>query len=72
MLLLKHIFCFRWTQNTDADKKEKEKGSASPFDSSKDDTGPQNNGLASQNGLDDDKGFKWVSVTVKCVSYRTV
>ncbi|KAF3427722.1 hypothetical protein E2986_11106 [Frieseomelitta varia] len=43
--------------NTDADKKEKEKGSASPFDSSKDDTGPQNNGLASQNGLDDDKGF---------------
>lgn len=45
-------------QNTDADKKEKEKGSASPFDSSKDDTGPQNNGLASQNGLDDDKGFK--------------
>ncbi|XP_012142820.1 pumilio isoform X2 [Megachile rotundata] len=43
--------------NTDADKKEKEKGSASPFDGSKDDTGPQNNGLASQNGLDDDKGF---------------
>ncbi|XP_031835906.1 pumilio isoform X2 [Nomia melanderi] len=43
--------------NTDADKKEKEKGSASPFDSSKDDSGPQNNGLASQNGLDDDKGF---------------
>ncbi|XP_017767509.1 PREDICTED: pumilio homolog 2 isoform X2 [Eufriesea mexicana] len=43
--------------NTDPDKKEKEKGSASPFDSSKDDTGPQNNGLASQNGLDDDKGF---------------
>ncbi|KAK9306990.1 hypothetical protein QLX08_002594 [Tetragonisca angustula] len=43
--------------NTDADKKEKEKGSASPFDNSKDDTGPQNNGLASQNGLDDDKGF---------------
>ncbi|XP_029045543.1 pumilio isoform X2 [Osmia lignaria lignaria] len=43
--------------NTDSDKKEKEKGSASPFDSSKDDTGPQNNGLASQNGLDDDKGF---------------
>ncbi|XP_017883841.1 pumilio homolog 2 isoform X3 [Ceratina calcarata] len=43
--------------NTDADKKEKEKGSASPFDSSKDDNGPQNNGLASQNGLDDDKGF---------------
>lgn len=45
-------------QNTDADKKEKEKGSASPFDNTKDDTGPQGNGLASQNGLDDDKGFK--------------
>ncbi|XP_029666051.1 pumilio homolog 2-like [Formica exsecta] len=44
-------------QNTDADKKEKEKGSASPFDSTKDDTGPQGNGLASQNGLDEDKGF---------------
>ncbi|EFN87211.1 Pumilio-like protein 1 [Harpegnathos saltator] len=44
--------------NTDADKKEKEKGSASPFDNSKDDNGPQGNGLASQNGLDDDKGFK--------------
>ncbi|XP_072765351.1 maternal protein pumilio isoform X4 [Anoplolepis gracilipes] len=43
--------------NTDADKKEKEKGSASPFDSTKDDTGPQGNGLASQNGLDEDKGF---------------
>ncbi|XP_012233383.1 pumilio homolog 2 isoform X5 [Linepithema humile] len=43
--------------NTDADKKEKEKGSASPFDNTKDDTGPQGNGLASQNGLDDDKGF---------------
>ncbi|XP_026825633.1 pumilio homolog 2 isoform X3 [Ooceraea biroi] len=43
--------------NTDADKKEKDKGSASPFDSTKDDTGPQGNGLASQNGLDDDKGF---------------
>ncbi|KYQ57959.1 Pumilio like protein 2, partial [Trachymyrmex zeteki] len=43
--------------NTDADKKEKEKGSASPFDSTKDDAGPQGNGLASQNGLDDDKGF---------------
>ncbi|XP_011875908.1 PREDICTED: pumilio homolog 2 isoform X4 [Vollenhovia emeryi] len=41
----------------DGDKKEKEKGSASPFDSTKDDTGPQGNGLASQNGLDDDKGF---------------
>lgn len=47
-----------YTQNTDADKKEKEKGSASPFDSTKDDAGPQGNGLASQNGLDDDKGFK--------------
>lgn len=46
-------------QNTDADKKEKEKGSASsPFDTTKDDAGPQGNGLASQNGLDDDKGFK--------------
>lgn len=45
-------------QNTDTDKKEKEKGSASPFDNTKDDTGPQGNGLASQNGLDDDKGFK--------------
>ncbi|XP_050459842.1 pumilio homolog 2-like isoform X2 [Cataglyphis hispanica] len=43
--------------NTDADKKEKEKGSASPFDSTKDDSGPQGNGLASQNGLDEDKGF---------------
>ncbi|XP_025993258.1 pumilio homolog 2 isoform X9 [Solenopsis invicta] len=43
--------------NPDADKKEKDKGSASPFDSSKDDAGPQGNGLASQNGLDDDKGF---------------
>ncbi|TGZ42708.1 Maternal protein pumilio [Temnothorax longispinosus] len=43
--------------NTDADKKEKEKGSASPFDSTKDDAGPQGNGLASQNGLDDDKVF---------------
>ncbi|EFN69739.1 Pumilio-like protein 2 [Camponotus floridanus] len=43
--------------NTDVDKKEKEKGSASPFDSTKDDTGPQGNGLASQNGLDEDKGF---------------
>ncbi|KAK2580527.1 hypothetical protein KPH14_006258 [Odynerus spinipes] len=43
--------------NTDTDKKEKDKGSASPFDSSKDDAGPQGNGLASQNGLDDDKGF---------------
>ncbi|XP_020291592.1 pumilio homolog 2 isoform X3 [Pseudomyrmex gracilis] len=43
--------------NPDTDKKEKEKGSASPFDSTKDDTGPQGNGLASQNGLDDDKGF---------------
>lgn len=46
------------SQNTDVDKKEKEKGSASPFDSTKDDTGPQGNGLASQNGLDEDKGFK--------------
>ena len=45
-------------QNADTDKKEKEKGSASPFDSTKDDAGPQGNGLASQNGLDDDKGFK--------------
>lgn len=45
-------------QNTDADKKEKDKGSASPFDSTKDDNGPQGNGLASQNGLDDEKGFK--------------
>ncbi|XP_036142611.1 pumilio homolog 2 isoform X4 [Monomorium pharaonis] len=43
--------------NADTDKKEKEKGSASPFDSTKDDAGPQGNGLASQNGLDDDKGF---------------
>lgn len=48
-------------QNADTDKKEKDKGSASPFDGSKDDNGPQGNGLASQNGLDDDKGFKWVS-----------
>ena len=45
-------------QNTDTDKKEKDKGSASPFDGSKDDNGPQGNGLTSQNGLDDDKGFK--------------
>lgn len=52
------LFWFFNTQNTDADKKEKEKGSASPFDSTKDDAGPQGNGLASQNGLDDDKGFK--------------
>ncbi|OXU30224.1 hypothetical protein TSAR_013141 [Trichomalopsis sarcophagae] len=44
------------TQN-DTDKKDKDKGTASPFDSSKDDTGPQGNGLSSQNGLDDDKGF---------------
>jgi len=53
-------FCFYsfYVQNTDADKKEKDKGSASPFDNTKDDTGPQGNGLASQNGLDDDKGFK--------------
>lgn len=51
------IFIFL-SQNTDVDKKEKEKGSASPFDSTKDDTGPQGNGLASQNGLDEDKGFK--------------
>ena len=42
----------------DTDKKDKDKGTASPFDSSKDDTGPQGNGLSSQNGLDDDKGFK--------------
>ncbi|KAJ8673652.1 hypothetical protein QAD02_004914, partial [Eretmocerus hayati] len=41
----------------DTDKKDKDKGTASPFDSSKDDTGPQGNGLSSQNGLDDDKGF---------------
>ena len=45
-------------QNADGDKKEKDKGAASPFDGSKDDNGPQGNGLASQNGLDDDKGFK--------------
>ena len=45
-------------QNADNDKKDKEKGSASPFDGSKDDNGPQGNGLASQNGLDDDKSFK--------------
>ncbi|XP_048516097.1 maternal protein pumilio isoform X6 [Athalia rosae] len=43
--------------NADGDKKEKEKGSASPFDGSKDDNGPQGNGLGPQNGLDDDKGF---------------
>lgn len=52
------VIFFLNLQNTDADKKEKEKGSASPFDSTKDDAGPQGNGLASQNGLDDDKGFK--------------
>lgn len=56
--ILLYYFIFILSQNTDADKKEKEKGSASPFDSTKDDSGPQGNGLASQNGLDEDKGFK--------------
>ncbi|KAL7294613.1 hypothetical protein TKK_0011919 [Trichogramma kaykai] len=41
----------------DNDKKDKDKGAASPFDNSKDDNCPQGNGLTSQNGLDDDKGF---------------
>ena len=48
-------------QQNDADKKDKDKGSASPFDNAKDDGCPQGNGLSSQNGLEDDKGFKWVN-----------
>lgn len=57
IFVLNLVYYFK--QN-DTDKKDKDKGTASPFDSSKDESGPQGNGLSSQNGLDDDKGFKWV------------